>query len=76
MSVQKFQDMYLRFTQNLARCGELTLTKEQIDGAAASLQYDVRDTCSDVDADQTLLIKMVMEDGWKIDSNELKTNLH
>lgn len=70
--IEDIQNMYLDFTQSLAKCGTLELKEEAIDGASARLVYAVTDTCSNQNATSELWIEMVDEDGWKILSDELK----
>ena len=65
--------LYLDFTRALAACGTLTLREERVEGDVASLVYDVENTCDGDDGE--LLIGMVWEDGWKIQSDELKVRV-
>ncbi len=74
MSAEKLKEFYLRLTQKLARCGKLELTREEVNGREARIEYNVTDTCSTVAAKRTLHITMVLEGGWKIQSDELKTD--
>ena len=70
-ATNQIKDLYLDFSQNLAKCGDLTLREERVDEDAAQLIYDVEDTCS-TGGNGELHIQMVYEDGWKIASDELK----
>ncbi len=66
------KELYLDFTQKLAKCGEITLAEQKIEGDVAQLVYDVEDTCTESASNGQLLIEMVNESGWKIQSDELK----
>ena len=70
-SIDMIKALYLNFTQQLAKCGSLTLSEERIEGETASLTYAVTDTCANNQNTQ-LIIQMVNEKGWKILSDELK----
>lgn len=70
-TVEEIQSSYLNFTQSLARCGQLTLIKEAIEGKQAKLSYSVKDTCN-TDVRSELKIEMVFEDGWKILSDTVE----
>lgn len=71
-SAEVIQNMYLNFTQSLAKCGTLELKDEVVDGVTARLVYAVTDTCNSENTSSELWIEMVDEDGWKIVSDELK----
>lgn len=72
-TIEKFMEFYLKFTQRIAECGELTLLSETINGKHAKLVYSRKETCeSTPQKDGHELIEMIDEDGWKIISNETR----
>jgi len=70
-TVEEIENLYLNFTQQLAKCGSLALSEEKVDGDTASLTYAVTDSCTENQNTQ-LFVEMVYEKGWKIQSDELK----
>ena len=62
--------LYLDVTQRVAQCKEVSLVSETIEDNKASLEYQLRDTCSDAVPLQKQLVRMVNEDGWKINHDE------
>lgn len=72
-SVNKIKALYLNFTQQLAKCGSLSLSEERIEGDVASLTYAVLDTCTG-NRNTQLVVQMVNENGWKILSDVLKVS--
>ena len=68
--LEKTLELYLKFTKQIAACGELTLLTETIDGKRATVIYSRKDTCADSSgSDGREVIEMVDEAGWKIVSN-------
>lgn len=66
---EEMQTLYLRFTQQLAQCGTLALTREEVADGTAQIVYAVTDTCGGPGGE--LVVEMIDEDGWKIRSDEL-----
>lgn len=63
---------YSKFTREHAKCKELTLVVENIDGDVANLEYSQKDICGNQSSTQEKqLIRMKNEDGWKIDDIEI-----
>ena len=61
---------YSTMLQTAAKCSELTLASEEIDGDTAYLKYDRKETCNgDKVTPEGEQIRMVFESGWKIDEN-------
>jgi len=61
-------ESYLDFWRELAKCKELELVSEVIDGDGAILKYSQTDICGNAtDREEEQLIRMINEDGWKID---------
>ncbi len=67
-SYEAFMTIYFKRQQSSAKCNAITLASETIDGEIAELVYNSESTCESnkiVDTDN--IIRMVNEDGWKID---------
>jgi len=65
-------EFYLRFSREQAKCKELTLVSENIDGDIANLEYSQKDICgNESSAQEKQLIRMINEGGWKIDDIEI-----
>lgn len=67
-SYENFMTIYFKRQQSSAKCNEITLVSERIDGEVVELVYNNESTCENnkiVDTDE--IIRMVNEDGWKID---------
>lgn len=61
-------EFYLDITMNTAKCKAITLTNESIDGDTANLEYSQKDICGNRSSSpQKQKIKMIKENGWKID---------
>ena len=66
-TTEQIISLYLNLTQAAAKCGELTLREERIEGETAYLVYDRTDTCGNGETKQSgETITMVYENGWKI----------
>jgi hypothetical protein len=65
-------EFYLDFSRQAAKCKEITLTKELIDGNTALLQYSQKDICgNESTSEEKQIIRMIKEGGWKIDEIEV-----
>lgn len=68
-------ETYQRVSREVAKCMEITLADERIDGATALLVYDQTNTCEGTSADGGASgkqsIRMIDEGGWKIDEVEI-----
>ena len=65
-------EFYLSFSREVAKCKELILVKEVMNGDLAILEYSQKDICGNESVSQEKqLIRMVNEDGWKIDDIEI-----
>ncbi len=63
---------YQSFNQSVAKCKEITLVKESISDNEAHLLYAQKDICGNQSgSNEKQSIKMVNEDGWKIDEIEV-----
>lgn len=65
-------EFYSKFSREHAKCKELTLVRENINGNLANLEYSQNDICGNQSSTQEKqLIRMINEDGWKIDGIEI-----
>jgi len=65
-------EFYLNFSRELAKCKELKLVSEVINGEEAVLKYSQKDICGNaINAEERQLIRMINEGGWKIDDIEI-----
>lgn len=65
-------EFYLNFSRELAKCKELELVSEVINGEAATLKYSQKDICGNaINMEERQLIRMINEGGWKIDEIEI-----
>ena len=65
-------EFYLSFSREVAKCKELILVKEVMNGDLAILEYSQKDICGNESTTQgKQMIRMVNEDGWKIDDVEI-----
>ena len=63
---------YSEFSREHAKCKELTLVRENINGNVATLEYSQKDICGNQSSTQEKqLIQMNKEGGWKIDDIEI-----
>jgi len=63
---------YLDFSRELAKCKDIVLVKEIVDGNTAMLEYSQKDTCGNESTSQEKqTIQMINEGGWKIDDIEI-----
>ena len=63
---------YLEFSRELAKCKDIVLAKEIIDGNTAMLEYSQKDICGNEPTSQEKQsIQMINEGGWKIDDIEI-----
>ena len=70
-TLEEYQAFYLEFTQDIAKCSELTLRNDSINADAAILVYDVKDICNGGGVSK-LKVTMKNEKGWKIVTDELQ----
>ena len=71
-SREKVIEFYVNFSQSVAKCKEISLVEERIDGDKAFLLYEQKDICgnsSTVPEKQS--VRMINENGWKIDEVEI-----
>ncbi len=65
-------ELYLSFSREVAKCKEITLVNEVIEGDTALLEYSQKDICGNESASpEKQVIKMVKEGAWKIDDVEI-----
>jgi len=62
-------DIFLDFSQSMLKCKKITLLNESINGKTAILTYTQTDICSN-SSDQKQTVKLINENGWKIESIE------
>lgn len=68
-SEQEVIEFYLHFSQSMAKCKKITLDEEKITADKAELVYSLTDSCgNDPKPGEKKTVKMINEDGWKIDS--------
>jgi hypothetical protein len=71
-SRDELEALYLELSQGGAQCTELALKDERIEGDTAYLEFDTIDTCPSVPSDISIhRVKLVREDGWKLDEVEI-----
>lgn len=65
-------EFYVKFSREVAKCTQLTLVDEAIEGDTARLEYSRKDTCGDESQSTGKeMVTMKKEDGWKIDEVEV-----
>ena len=65
-------EFYSEFSREHAKCKELTLVRENINGNVATLEFSQKDICGNQSSTQEKqVIRMINEDGWKIDDIEI-----
>ena len=65
-------ELYLSFSREVAKCKEITLVKEVIEGDTALLEYSQKDICgNESPSPEKQDVRMVKEGGWKIDDVEI-----
>ena len=63
---------YLDFSRSVAKCKEIHLVNEAIEGNTARLEYSQKDVCgNESTSPEKQTVKMIKEDGWKIDDIEI-----
>lgn len=71
-SRDELEALYLELSQGGAQCTALMLTDERIEGNTAYLEFDTENTCPSVQSDISKhRVKLVKEDGWKLDEVEI-----
>lgn len=72
-SFEAFITLYLHGQMAVAKCAEYTLVSEEVEETTAYLVYDRKDICN---GDKVTLggdkIRLIFENGWKIDDNLTK----
>lgn len=64
--------VYLEFSQAVASCKQIELAEETVKGNVARLTYKQTDVCGNISpAQETQRIRLVNENGWKIDEVEI-----
>lgn len=72
-SIEDITNAYLQMTELMAKCSDLTLIDERINGVKAYLTYRIEDLCeNDLGTEGRESIELVNEGGWKITSNVTK----
>lgn len=67
-SREKVIELYVSFSQTLAKCKEISLVEERIEGDEAFLIYEQKDICGNTSSTPgTTKVKLINENGWKID---------
>lgn len=65
--------VYLGMSQTLARCKKIELDGQSISGDVAELTYRQTDVCGSTSTSpETQKVRLVNEDGWKIDQVEVR----
>jgi len=65
-------EFYLNFSREVAKCKEIKLVSENINGDISLLEYSQRDICgNESNSAEKQVVRMVMENGWKLDSVEV-----
>ena len=65
-------EFYLKFSREVAKCKEITLVNKVIEADTAFLEYSQKDICGNESTSQEKqMIRMINEDGWKIDDVEI-----
>lgn len=65
-------ELYQTISRELAKCKQISLAEEQIEGNTAYLVYDQRDICGNAsESNEKHSVRMVDEGGWKIDDVEI-----
>ena len=65
-------EFYSKFSQEHAKCKELSLVREAINKSIAELEYSQKDICGNkATTPEKQLVRMINEDGWKIDEIEI-----
>ncbi|MCP5326011.1 MAG: hypothetical protein H7A09_06760 [Oceanospirillaceae bacterium] len=61
------------FSKSVAKCREITLQSEEINGRFAIVVFAQKDICgSELTGDEKQIIHFVKENGWKIDDIEIQ----
>ncbi len=65
-------EIYMDVSREVAKCKEITLAKEVIEGKTALLVYSQKDICgNEATSEEKQTVRMIQEDGWKIDDIEI-----
>jgi len=65
-------EIYMEVSREVAKCKEIVLSKEVIEGETALLVYSQKDICgNESTSEEKQTIRMIQEDGWKIDDIEI-----
>ncbi len=65
-------EFYLDFSRKLAKCKDIVLENENVDGDTAILEYSQKDICgNEATSPEKQTIRMINEGGWKIDDIEI-----
>jgi len=65
-------EVYLNFSREVAKCKEIMLVTETIEGNNALLEYSQKDICGNESASsEKQVVRMESENGWKIDDVEI-----
>jgi hypothetical protein len=65
-------EFYVNFSRAVAKCKELTLVSEVINGNTSILEYSQKDICgNESTSKEKQVIYMVEENGWKLDRVEI-----
>lgn len=65
-------ELYLNLSREVAKCKEITLDSEVIEGDTALLEYSQKDVCGNESATtEKQKVRMKNEGGWKIDEVEI-----
>ena len=65
-------EFYLNFSKEVAKCKEIKLVSEIINGDTSLLEYSQRDICgNESNSAEKQVVRMVKENGWKLDSVEV-----
>lgn len=71
-SRNEVMEFYSKFSREHAKCKELSLIRETINGNIAELEYAQKDICGNTSSTpEKQLIRMINEDGRKIDDVEI-----
>jgi hypothetical protein len=63
---------YLKFSREVAKCKEITLISETINGDKSIIEYSQKDICgNESNSLEKQVVRMVKESGWKLDSVEV-----
>ena len=70
-SRDELEALYLELFQGAAQCTALALAGERTEGNTAYLEFDTENTCPSDESDVKHRVKLVKEDGWKVDEVEI-----